>query len=247
MHVLFKLALASFFIAACGGQSKTTVTQYNLQSTPLFCHPDSNIPDNPYAVFCANTSQTDDGFIRVSSRGVDRNLSKVVGAKPEWGVRKKITVEEYSSSNGVPTDMGGTSTYTIKLLSIDEEIPDPIGTRYTVALPGDPLTNSGSIETFGSGVGGSILSEPAIDNGLSVNTQRRFAIARINVNEHWYHLDGYEQPVYCAVSLCGAFKVGQRYYISEFTHAPEVFELVEIDGKRAIAVVTDNQPPTLLQ
>ncbi|MFO1367479.1 MAG: hypothetical protein U1F46_00670 [Marinagarivorans sp.] len=221
-----------------------------LSSTPVFCKfydPHNFFPPSESASFCANTSKFDDKLIRLSVRDADRDLGfGRVGFEPEWGVRRKITVEEQRFSS-----VYDESSYQAKLLSIDEEIFDPIGTRYRVALDSDPFGETGlSYFGNGSGVGepssssggGSVskpeLSEPLQANDAhALNSRRRFAISRITPGENWYWLDGYEKPVYCAVSLCGSLKNDLRYYISEFTHAAEVFELIEIDGKRAIAVV----------
>lgn len=113
------MGLSLFALISCqGGVGTEENNHYTVQSTPIIC--DLNPIGLQEVTFCANTSTSNTHVIETGG-------SLCFGFKPpEWGVTYQITLKEQRRYGG----FDGCSVIS-SLVSIDAEIPDPIGTRYT--------------------------------------------------------------------------------------------------------------------
>ena len=61
-------------------------------------------------------------------------------------------------------------------------------------------------------------------------------LTRTGPGSQWYQLEGYPKPIYCDDSLCGHAEAGVDYTFGVLLQPYPEFELVEIEGKREIAL-----------
>lgn len=61
-------------------------------------------------------------------------------------------------------------------------------------------------------------------------------LTRLAPGSEWFQLEGYSKPIYCDDSLCGHAEAGVEYTFGVLLQPYPAFELVEIEGKREIAL-----------
>jgi|GEM_PF-2680987 len=61
-------------------------------------------------------------------------------------------------------------------------------------------------------------------------------LSRVKPGAKWYQLEGYSKPIYCEEDLCGVVEDGVKLHMGALFDRYPDFVLVEIDGKREIAL-----------
>jgi len=112
------VALSSLYLvlSGCGGTQgpEVVIGQMTIQSTPSVCIS----PVGNGAYLCANTRNTNDYTLHVYGQCVVPGM--------EWGITRQVTVATIDTSESVADGCG----YEISLISVDNEVEDPVGTRY---------------------------------------------------------------------------------------------------------------------
>jgi hypothetical protein len=161
MKAITTILSASMLLAACGGDSR--IEQYQVSSYPgvhleIFLYPIKFVPE-----------LSDQGDLTLRSGP----CVEIKGFTPEWGTRYEISVRVSRSSPG-GLDDNRCGEQGMELISIDNLVQDPVGTRYY---------NGVVPQQIGSDI-------------------RGLYIHRDTQNPGSFRLEGYSKPFYCAAEVC---------------------------------------------
>lgn len=184
MKSLMTILSACVLLAACGGES-SRIEQYRVGSYPgvhleIFLFPIKLVP-----------ALNDHGDFTLKSHP----CTEIRGFEPEWGTQYDISVRVTSSEGGLLDNRCGEEG--MELISIDNMVQDPIGTRYY---------NGVTPKQFGSDIRGLYISRDA-------------------ENPEMFSLNGYTKPFYCAAELCDAFLGSSATKLLTTEYAFELMEI----------------------